>query len=184
MWSAMMLRNGTTVFALFIIALALMLLFVWIPLDVHSGIIVTARRRTAIGDSLTPAIAAVVLLVGAVALLVERHRERTHGLSGEDLRFLGTIVVIGVASLALMRWAGPALMGLSGQDYRLLRADVPWKYTGFTLGGWSMAFGLITLAERRPTWRAALVAALAVAALIAVYDLPFDDLLLPPNGDV
>lgn len=180
----MMTHNGTTFFALFIIAMALALLFLWIPLDVQSGIIVTARRRTAVGDSLAPTIAAVVLLVGALALLVERHREQTRGLSGEDLRLLGTIVVIGTVSFTLMRWAGPALLGAFGQEYRLLRADVPWKYTGFILGGWSMAFGLITLAERRPTWRAALVAGLAVAALIAVYDLPFKDLLLPPNGDL
>jgi hypothetical protein len=29
-----------------------------------------------------------------------------------------------------------------------------------------------------------LVGALVVLALVAIFDLPFDDLLLPPNGDV
>ncbi len=46
-----------------------------------------------------------------------------------------------------------------------------------------MVFGLISLVEHRLSWRRAGAALLAVAALIVVYDLPFDDLLLPPNGD-
>jgi len=47
-----------------------------------------------------------------------------------------------------------------------------------------MVFALIALTERRCTWRAALIAAVAPALIALCYDAPFDDLLLPPNGDV
>ena len=44
--------------------------------------------------------------------------------------------------------------------------------------------GLIALIEGRLRPRTLLIGALAALALIVLYDLPFEDLQLPPNGDV
>ena len=87
-----------------------------------------------------------------------------------------------------MTWAGPALvellnsLGVTDKSYRQLSDTVPYKYTGFALGGFVMVFGLIAWVQGRPSWRAAAVAAGMVVFLIAIYDIPFDSLLLPPNG--
>ena len=47
-----------------------------------------------------------------------------------------------------------------------------------------MIFCMISFVEQRITWRALWVALAAVIGIIVLYDLPFDDVLLPPNGDV
>jgi hypothetical protein len=177
-------QQRTLAVALVAAVFALVLLFVWIPQDIDSGIVEQVRRRSVIGDALAPAVAGVVLLAGAAVLVLERRQEPTAGLSGESWRFLISFVAILAVSFALMRWTGPALAALGGTEYRPLRATVPWKYLGFALGGWVMVFGLVTLTERRSSWRGALTGALMVVLLIAVYDLPFSDLLLPPNGDL
>ena len=67
--------------------------------------------------------------------------------------------------------------------YRVLRATAPWKYLGFALGGTVMTFGLIALSQHRPSWRLAALAFVATLVIALLYDLPFDNLLLPPNGD-
>jgi len=88
--------------------------------------------------------------------------------------------------LLMMRWAGPLASWVAGSEaeYRLLRTTAPWKWIGFALGGVTLVTGTIAAIERRLTLRAWLIGIGAVALLIAVFDLPFDDLLLPPNGDV
>jgi len=84
-----------------------------------------------------------------------------------------------------MRWAGPIAASMVGDGaYRLLRDTAPWKYIGFVLGGGTMTFCIVSFVEQRVTWRAVWVALAAVVGIIALYDLPFDDVLLPPNGDV
>jgi len=111
------------------------------------------------------------------------------------LQFLAWLVAIFTVTLALYRWTGPAAVELARlifpaadaqpvAEYRLLRDTVPWKYLGYFAGSWFMVFALIALTERRCTWRAALIAAVAPALIALCYDAPFDDLLLPPNGDV
>ena len=77
-----------------------------------------------------------------------------------------------------------SLLSGAEQEYRLLRDTVPWKYLGFIAGGTLAVTTTVSLLEGRFTLRALLVGLVAVAAMIAIYDLPFDDLLLPPNGDV
>ena len=99
------------------------------------------------------------------------------------------MALIGVLafSFAIMRWAGPLahqLFGAEDQTYRMLRDTAPWKFIGFFIGGAGLITALISTIERRLSWRAALISALATAALILVYDVPFDVLILPPNGDV
>ena len=44
--------------------------------------------------------------------------------------------------------------------------------------------GIIAVLERRLSRRGVITGICAVLVLIAVFDLPFDDLMLPPNGDV
>lgn len=177
-------QQRTLALALATAAFALLLLTLWIPHDIDSGLIQHVRRRSVIGDALAPAVAGAVLLLGAVVLVFERRREPTEGLSGAHWRFILSLIALLAVSFVLMRWTGPLAASLTGAEYRPLRATVPWKYLGFGLGGWAMVFGLVTLVERRASLRGALAAALMVALLIAVYDLPFQDLLLPPNGDL
>lgn len=187
--------NGTArtnlILGLCIIAFAALLLGLWIPQDVQTGIVEKVRRQVTIGDALAPTVAGLFLLIGgAMLLLVERNDPTQPRLDARNLRFAAAALVVVLLSLALMRYAGPVAVALRNlgadqpAEYRLLRDDVPWKYIGFALGGWTMVAGLVTLVEGRLTARIALVAALAVLAMIAIYDLPFDDLLLPPNGDV
>jgi len=89
-----------------------------------------------------------------------------------------------------MRYTGPVLAELVNIfraepiEYRLLRATPGWKHVGFVLGGVIVVSGMITIVERRFTRRAVLTALVAVLVMIAVFDLPFEDLMLPPNGDV
>jgi hypothetical protein len=70
------------------------------------------------------------------------------------------------------------------RSYRDLRDTLPWKYIGFLLGSTGLITTCIAAIETRFSWRALLIALVATTALMALYDLPFDDLLLPPNGDV
>lgn len=64
-----------------------------------------------------------------------------------------------------------------------MRSSFPWKYTGFVLGGFTLVFGLTSLLEGRMRLVRVLTSILAVLLLILVFDVPFDTILLPPNGD-
>lgn len=180
------MRNLTATKALGLgsIALAILVIFVWIPLDTETWLVERKRGSYILGDSLAPTLAAVfVLVAGGLLLFDGRESEKP---SRDNLRFIGAMIGIGVISLTVMRWAGPALATLlaEGGDYRLLRDTVPWKYIGFVLGGVALIFSMIAFVEERLSWRAFLIALAAVAGIILLYDVPFDDILLPPNGDV
>lgn len=89
-----------------------------------------------------------------------------------------------------MRFAGPFMVEIANLfrtepvEYRLLRATAGWKHIGFVLGGVTMISGIIAIVEHGFSRRGLLVGFLAVVLMIVVFDLPFEDLLLPPNGDV
>ena len=84
-----------------------------------------------------------------------------------------------------MRWGGPSLAeAMTGQDYRPQRDTVPWKYLGFLMGGTTMIAALIFVVERQVRWSRVLIALGVTLFLALFYDVPFEDLLLPPNGDV
>ena len=167
-----------------------MLLFVWIPLDSDTGLIEKVRRQVAIGDALAPTIAGVFLLIGGgLLMLLERNGDNQPAMDSNSVIFVGRVFAMLVLSFLVMRYAGPlavelmnALQG-SEREYRLLRDTAPWKWIGYVLGGTIAICGTISLTEGRFSPRALVVALLAIAALIAIFDLPFDDLLLPPNGD-
>jgi vacuolar-type H+-ATPase subunit I/STV1 len=167
------------------IACALLALLVWIPSDTATGIVETVRRRTVIGDAMAPSLAALFILAGGLLLLTaERHAPHQPLPSRGAVIFALQIAAVLGVSLMLMRWTGPVAAAMAGEEYRLLRDSYPWKLTGYILGGTVMVTALLAMAERRLTLRAGIIALAAVIVLVAVYDLPFDDLLLPPNGDV
>ena len=181
----MLTKNRTSfLLALTSIAAACVIIFVWIPLDSGTGYIEKVRRQVNIGDALAPTLAASFVLLGGLLLLFDRSQSDAR-LTRNNVSFLILfLAVLGVA-FAVMRWAGPISANfLTETGYRPLRDTMPWKYVGFFLGGTGMIAALIGLVEGRVTLRAILIGVAAAIALIAVFDLPFDDLLLPPNGDV
>ena len=175
---------------------AALTLGIWIPNDIESGLVETFRRQTTIGDAMAPTMLAtgifiVALAMGLISWLRSRfgYKERQVGLDRLSIEFLFRLAAIIVLGLLLILYCGPLsvdlINALGGEigSYRVLRDTVPYKYIGYFLGGFVMIFGIIWLIEQRPTRSAALVSLVAVIVLIVLYDLPFDDLLLPPNGD-
>ena len=173
----------STWLGLFFVAFALLVLFVWIPLDVETSYFETRRRKLIVGDALAPTVAGVVILLGAVMTMFRPGAEA--GLNRANLWFVCKFLVVLAVSFSIMRWLGPALGAvLTEAGYRPLRDTMPWKITGYLAGGTLMIAALIALAEHRLRWQAVAIGLAACLALVAIYDLPFDDLLLPPNGDV
>jgi uncharacterized membrane protein len=167
------------------LVLGCLILFVWIPFDVETGLVEKVRSRIVIGDSLAPSLAASVLILGGVLLMFKSYRTSGRAeLSWSSLKFIALILASVGLSLAVMRWTGPISAHLLNADYRSLRDTVPWKYAGYFWGGLVMVFGLISIMEHRLRWRILFISILAVLILMLVYDLPFKNLLLPPNGDI
>ena len=73
---------------------------------------------------------------------------------------------------------------LMNTDYRPLRATPPWHYIGFLVGGTILIGGLTSLVEQRLSAHSFVIGFIATLVVALLYDLPFDDLILPPNGDV
>lgn len=175
-----------------IAAFALLTLGIWIPADVESGVVETFRRRTVIGDALAPT-AVAIGMAGAAALLVVSEFLNPRGsgatLDRHSLAFVARFAAVIAVGLASMTHTGPlvvdAINALGGAigTYRELRDTVPYKYLGYLLGGTVLVGGAIAVVEQRLTRGGALAGIAAAAALTVLYDLPFDDLLLPPNGD-
>lgn len=169
------------------IAFAALVVFVWIPLDVETGLIEKVRRQTNIGDALAPTVAAFFVGLGGVLLLLfERNDASQPRLFSINLKFISIQIGILVFGFLIMLNAGPLAVYLlqEGGEYRLLRDSAPWKYVGYFLGGAFIVSGLISHVEGRFSVRNSLIGICVVVVLIVIYDLPFEDLLLPPNGDV
>lgn len=164
---------------------ALVIALVWVPVDTTTGLVEKVRRQIIIGDALAPTTAAGFLLLGGVLVAFFERAENARRLSGRNLVFLVLLLANLAIAFSVMRWLGPALATLLTEEgYRPLRDTAPWKHIGFLVGGSMLIAGLIGLVEGRLTLRGALIGLAAAIALIAIFDLPFDDLLLPPNGDV
>ncbi len=184
-------RSTDQVTALVLAVLGLAGLVFWIPNDIDTGLIETFRRQTYIGDALIPTIAVCAIVLCSVLLFISGLRRKTDEppredpLDREGLGFLLIVSLIITVSLVLMFWLGPLFVSVfeDGSSYRAMRDTVPYKYLGFLVGGSSLMIGLISLIEGsfRPKRMAVSVA--AVAFLIFIFDVPFDSLLLPPNGD-
>lgn len=190
-----MLRRSFEIWlALGFLVIALLCVFWWIPSDTQTAPIYRFRRQVLMGDALLPLVAAAGLAICAAIHLVGqlRARDERRGAVPFDARtgvFLCALAAILAVSLAVMFWAGPVAVALFAQgadapvSYRELRGTFPWRHVGFVLGGIIMVFGAITLLDGRPTRSAAISAVLAVVALILVFDVAFESVLLPPNGE-
>lgn len=174
--------SADTWLALFFLAAAALMVFLWIPLDTGSGLIETVRRRSIIGDALGPTVAGAVIAIGAALLLLRAGEDKA--LTAKNTLWMLGLFGLFVLSLGAMRYAGPiAASGMEG-GYRPLRATPPWNYLGFLLGGTVMVGGLTALANRKITLRDFAIGFVASLLIALLYDLPFEDLILPPNGDV
>lgn len=166
-------------------------LLFWLPVDVDSGLVEKVRRRYQIGDLLAPVVALATVLLGAAWLLMSRDRTPVGGLAA-PVRAIATMFALIGVSLLLVRWVGPAVVGLaemaglveSGTGYRPLRDTLPWKFTGFLTGGTVLIWSLSSFADGAWTLRRLGIAFLITLVIGSAFDLPFEDLVLPPNGDV
>ena len=174
-----------------ICVISLAALLFWLPVDVDSGLIEKGRRRYQIGDLLAPVVALVTVLLGATLLVLSRERTPVGNLA-KPARAIATMMALIGVSLLLIRLTGPAVVWLAelvgyaeaGTGYRPLRDTLPWKFTGFLAGGTVMIWSLSSLADGSWSWRRLGTAFLITLVIGSAFDLPFEDLVLPPNGDV
>ncbi len=181
--------------AIFFSLASLLTLFVWIPLDIETGVIETFRRRVTIGDAMAPTIMAVAILVVSVVMGIlavfepaENSSDVKEDLDKQSFVFLARLVIVVSIGLVLMVYLGPMVVDLintlGGEigSYRNLRATYPYKLIGYVFGGFVLIFGIISVVENRFSMNGALVSIIAVVVITMLYELPFDNLLLPPNG--
>ena len=173
---------------IFISVMCLLCIFVWIPADSETGLVETVRRRLIIGDALAPTVASLLGLVCAAFLMIKP--ENQPELSRKALVSLFIYIACFSVTLAVMRYFGPAMidslhsLNLLSFSYRPLRATFPVSYISFVTAGGIMIFSLSVYIDRRYSW-ARLGVCFALAFFIALlFDVPFEDILLPPNGDV
>ncbi|MEM7299540.1 MAG: hypothetical protein AAF468_00525 [Pseudomonadota bacterium] len=168
--------------ALFFLASAILLIVIWIPLDTGTGLTEKVRRKLTIGDALGPTIAGVVIALGAVLTLLRQTSETL--LTARNVRWMASLLGLFALSLILMRYVGPIIAAGMEDGYRPLRATPPWNYAGFLVGGTLMIGGLTGIAAKKFSLRDFAIGFAASLIIALFYDLPFDDLVLPPNGDV
>lgn len=178
--------RSNTILGLICLLAGAAVIFLWVPFDTVTGIVEVARGEYTVGDGLAPTLAGVfILLAGLTLVIAERSSGGQAGLSLSNFYYIcGMYGIIFVGAVGL-RFAGPLAVSILTEagEYRLLRDTTPWKHIGFVLGGTIIITGMISFVEGRITWRGVLTGIVATFAFIALYDLPFDDLLLPPNGD-
>ncbi|MEM7267942.1 MAG: hypothetical protein AAF401_01680, partial [Pseudomonadota bacterium] len=173
-----------TVLGLIALVLGLFIILWWAPMDSDTGLAEKIRGRWSAGDALAPTVAGAVIALSGIGITIAGWGRETFGLSLRNLGYLAQLVVVLLLTFAVMRWAGPLVADALGAEYRPLRDEVPWKYFGFVLGGGGMIFALMTLIEGRFRGRLLALALVIALTLALIYDLPFEDLLMPPNGDV
>ncbi len=166
----------------FFLLFAALLVFVWASLDTGTGIVEKVRRNFFIGDALGPTVAGSLLAIGAMLVML-RPREGNALTKANVFWMLGLLALFAV-SLLLMRYAGPIAASFTETGYRPLRATPPWNYVGFLIGGTVMIGGLTGLASRRFSLRDFAIGFVAALTIALLYDLPFEDLILPPHGDL
>lgn len=182
--------------SVFFTGAALITLFVWIPNDIETGVIESFRRRVIIGDAMAPTGVTVAILVvslfmglSSIFRIGGRPDLGVAGLDRQSFIFLLRLAVSVGLGLVLMIYTGPLVVefinALGGEigTYRQLRASFPYKFIGYGVGGFVMVFGVIRVIENRFSMSAAWASIIAVLVLTILYDVPFDNLLLPPNGD-
>ncbi len=168
------------------VLLSLLALFVWIPQDVGSGMFETMRRRVFIGDAFAPTVAASFILFSGALIILESLRQGSAGtLTSHNVRFIVILALTVIVTLLMFRWLGPLTIELfSHSEYRLLRTTRPWNFLSFMTGGIFLITAFMTFMDRRFSWQAVSTGLIVTIILAFLIDIPFDSLLLPPNGDV
>lgn len=178
------------------LAFALIGIVVWVPTDTGSGYVEKVRRSMTLGDALAPTVAFSIIGLGGLMLVVEQISLKRAGQSrNQDISasnnnhrdFVLKLLLLFVIYSLTLRYSGPLLTILwpnLDTPYRLLRDTAPWKYTGFIVSGIFLVTSLATWSSRGFRWRFVFISLVVCMLIIALYDWPFDNLLLPPNGDV
>ena len=94
------------------IALALVVLGIWVPHDTGSGLIEYVRNSAVIGDALGPSVAGMFILLGGFLTLLAPRSEGK--LRRADIVWAFRIVVVLIVSLFAMRHAGVWFATFSG----------------------------------------------------------------------
>ena len=170
--------------------LALVTLFVWIPLDIDTGLVERVRRRNIIGDSLGPV--AAMILIGCAAFTLMRSSQNSPMVSELRITLMhfGFYIAVFAVTLLVMRLLGPWLimavdMGTQTElSYRNLRNIWPLKYVGYVAGGTILLSALSHFMDQSVTLRRIFLFFAISLGIALFFDLPFEDILLPPNGDV
>lgn len=183
--------NSDLIFGVLCLLAGLAVAFIWAPLDTDTGLIERVRGRNMIGDAMAPTAAGALMAIGGLLLCLQAMRRASSAaLSIENFKFALTLLIVFAISLALMRWSGPIVVnaaqafGADWPDYRELRDTTPFKHLGYLIGGTFLVSTLIAWIDRRLTFRAVVLGLMAALLMAMAYDGPFDNLLLPPNGDV
>ena len=169
---------------------ALATLFLWIPFDIDTGLVERVRRRNVIGDSLGPVTATLLIAVSSIALIRGGASSEKFTNQGRWHLIFGFYILVFGAALILMRYLGPVTISLVNEftstdlSYRNLRATWPLKYLGYVTGGTVMLCALSQFMDQSLTRKRALLFFGISFAIALFFDLPFEDILLPPNGDV
>ena len=184
------IRSSNRLLGALVLAFSLCCLLLWIPSDIDTGLVETVRRRNVIGDSLAPVVAMILTAIAALALMRQSHDDGPFQNQGRWHLVFGFYVVVFTVTLLIMRFAGPLLVTIAtlvtqdDMSYRNLRNIRPLKYVGFVGGGTFLLCCFSHFMDRSLTLKRALLF-LAISIVIALFfDLPFEDILLPPNGDV
>lgn len=168
--------------ALFFLAFSVLIVFIWIPLDTETGLVEKVRRKFVIGDALAPTIAGAIITLGSILTWFKPVKD--HTITCKNVIWTLQLLAIFMISLMFMRYAGPVVAMFFEGDYRPLRTTPPWSYIGFLVGGTVMIGGLVSIASRHVSTRGFMIGFVTSLIIALLYDIPFDDLLLPPNGDV
>lgn len=173
-----------------ILCFALLCLGFWIPLDIDTGLVETVRRRNIIGDSLGPVVAMSLVLGAALFLIRTPFNQKIFSNQGRWHRPFGFFLLVFFLSLTLMRYTGPLAIEVvsfvtqSDINYRNLRNIWPLKYIGFVCGGTLLLCCFSHFMDRSLNRKRVLLLLGICIAIAMFFDLPFEDILLPPNGDV
>lgn len=117
------------VFGLLVLALALVLLVLWIPNDIKGDRVNIVRGRASIGDPMAPTLVGFFLLLsGAMLVLTGLFRPigKERFSLGNALFLLGLCAFVGLV-LMLMMVTGPVVVAIFGaaEEYRFVRATLP-----------------------------------------------------------
>ena len=193
----MKIFSWTLGLAVFLIIASIITLFIWIPNDIETGVIEIFRHRVTIGDAMAPTMVATGILIVSVFLgisaIISGARSsnaiQENVLDRQSFIFLFKMIMVITLGLTLMFYIGPLFVEISNvltgeaSSYRYLKASFPYKYIGYLVGGFILVFGIIRIIENKFSASAAWITILTVLLLMILYDVPFDNLLLPPNGD-